>query len=306
MTALFKAPPNLKKGDTIGVVSVASRLDKERYEQGKRIVEEEFGLHIKAGQHIFDQHFNYAGEDNVRLADLQQMLDNPEIKAIIAGRGGYGTTRIIDRIDWSAFKEHPKWLVGFSDLTALHAKVQSIGYQSIHGPMMVTMANEKTSTNSLKAALFGEELDFTERGHPFNRKGQSEGPVIGGNLCLLAHNIGSSADLDFEGKILFIEDIGEYYYNIDRMMVQLKRAGKLEKLSGLIVGQFSNSKENSTLFGKTANEIVQEHTAEYIYPVCYDFPLGHEEENRAIRCGELMELTVNKDQVHLKTKTTYV
>ncbi|WP_304234260.1 LD-carboxypeptidase [Jiulongibacter sediminis] len=306
MTEVFKTPTFLKAGDTIGVVSVASKLDRERYEQGKSIVEEEFGLKVRAGDHIFDHHFNYAGEDEVRLEDLQQMLDNPNIKAIIAGRGGYGTTRIIDQVDWTSFKKNPKWLVGFSDITALHAKIQSIGYQSIHGPMMVTMTNEQLSTDSLKNALFGEPLDYIERGHSFNREGNCKGPIIGGNLCLLAHNVGSSADLDFEGKILFIEDIGEYYYNIDRMMVQLKRAGKLEKLSGLIVGQFSNSKENSTLFGKTANEIVQEHTAEYIYPVCYDFPIGHEDENRAVRCGEVMELNITKNQVSLKTSTPYV
>ncbi|MGR3809156.1 S66 peptidase family protein [Jiulongibacter sp. NS-SX5] len=306
MSEIFKSPPSLKPGDQIGVISMASKLDKERFFEGKKILEEGYGFKITEGQYLFEEHFNFAGTDEQRLSDLQQMLDNPAIKAIIAGRGGYGTSRIIDKVDWAKFRQNPKWIVGFSDITALHSKVQSLGFQSIHGPMLVTMSNEEISTDSLIKTLTGEPLNYSERGHIFNREGIAKAPVIGGNLCLLAHNIGAEADISYDHKILFIEDIGEYYYNIDRMMVQLKRAGKLKNLAGLIVGQFSDSKENSTIFGKDAYEIIAEHTAEYTYPISFDFPIGHDKENRAIRCGEIMTLEVKKEQVNLTSTHQYV
>lgn len=298
----LRQSPFLRKGDRIGVISMASRLDKERYENGKLFIEQNWGLEIEEGQHLFAEHFNFAGTDEQRLSDLQAMLDNPEIKAIVAGRGGYGSSRIVDQIDWRGFQKQPKWLVGFSDITVMHQKIQSLGIQSIHGPMMVTLNNDAFSSDSLRAALFGEALSYTEKPHEFNRLGFAEGQIIGGNLCLLCHNVGSKSDLNFDGRILFIEDIDEYYYNIDRMMVQLKRAGKLDNLAGLLVGQFSNSRENGSYFGQDANEIIASHTAEFAYPLAFDFPIGHDKENRAIRCGELMELTVETNGVKLKTK----
>ncbi len=297
----LNSPPFLSKGDKVAVVSLASRLDKKRYRQGKKILTESFGLEVIEGQHLFAKHHNFAGNDHDRLADFQSFLDNPEIKAIIAGRGGYGTSRIIDQVDWTQFKTNPKWIIGFSDITAVHQQLQKMDMQSIHGPMVVTLTNEEESTESLKKALFGYSLSYSAARHRFNRFGEARGEIIGGNLCLLAHMLGSDSDLSFDDKILFIEDIGEYYYNIDRMMVQLKRAGKLRKLAGLVVGEFSGSKENSIPFGKTAYEIVREHTSEYLYPVCYDFPIGHETQNRAVRCGELMQLVVNNKGVTLNS-----
>ena len=299
----FIAPPPLKKGAKIGVVSLSSLLDEERLISGKKIIEKEFGLEVVLGENILLKHHNFAGKDEERLAGFQAMLDNPTIKCIIAGRGGYGASRIIDDVNWRKFKKNPKWIVGFSDITAVHLKLQSLGYQSIHGPMMVTLANDVISTKSLQNALFGKALNYSSKAHKLNKLGSSEGQIIGGNLCLLAHTIGSNADISYDGKILFIEDIGEYLYNIDRMMVQLKRAGKLKNLAGLIVGQFSDSKENSTTFGKAAYEIIQDQTQEYSYPICYNFPIGHENENRAIRCGEIMKLDIMKDKVILKSIT---
>ncbi|MFT5886444.1 MAG: muramoyltetrapeptide carboxypeptidase [Arcticibacterium sp.] len=295
------APKPISRGDKIGVVSIASVLDEARLLKGKKILEETYGFEVILGSHALDKHHHFAGNDTARLADFQEMLDRADIKAILAGRGGYGTSRIIDDVNWDSFKANPKWIVGFSDITMVHLKLQSLGYQSIHGPMMVTMDNEGVSTESLLNALSGSQLVYQERGHNDNKIGDAEGQIIGGNLCLLAHNIGSTADLSFNGKILFIEDVGEYLYNIDRMMIQLKRAGKLDNLAGAVIGQFSNSKENSTAFGKTAYEIIQEHLSPYHFPVCYDFPIGHETENRAIRCGEKMKLEVRKDFVRLSS-----
>ena len=302
MSTELIAPPFLKPKDKIAVVSLASQLDKPRLLSGLEIITTQWDMEVIVGSHALDTYHNFAGKDEVRLAEFQEMLDNPDIKAIIAGRGGYGTSRIIDQIDWTAFKNNPKWLVGFSDITILHQQVQQLGFQSIHGPMMVTLENDEMSTESLHQALLGGTLDYTERGHYLNKEGSASGTVIGGNLCLLAHNIGSASDLSFDHKILFIEDIGEYLYNIDRMMVQLKRAGKLKNLAALIVGQFSDAKEQQTAFGKNANEIILEHTASYDYPICFDFPLGHDKENRAIICGAQAALNITKEQVKLRTQ----
>lgn len=298
----FIAPPWLKKGDKIGVVSMASILDKPRLFSGKKLMEDKFKLEVVLGKNVLLKHHNFAGTDEQRLQDFQEMLNNSEIKTIIAGRGGYGSTRIIDAVDWTSFKTNPKWIVGFSDITAVHQKIQSMGYQSIHGPMVVTLTKDQKSTKSLHEALLGKILNYKETIHKLNRMGTGEGPIIGGNLCLLAHNIGSKADIPFDGKILFLEDISEYLYNIDRMMVQLKRAGKLNNLAGLVVGQFSDAKENSTKFGKSAFGIIKEHTEGYGYPITFNFPIGHDTKNRAIRCGENMLLTVANDMVTLVSK----
>jgi muramoyltetrapeptide carboxypeptidase len=297
----FIAPPPLTKNDTIGVISPASHLDANRYYTGKEILQNRFGYNLTEGRHLFDKHFNFAGTDENRLQDFQQFLDNPSVKAIIAGRGGYGTSRIIDQINWENFRKNPKWVIGFSDITLIHQKIQSLGFQSIHGPMMVTLQNEDQSTESLIRAISGEALDYIERGHPVNRSGNATAEIVGGNLCLLAHNIGSLSDLSWNGKILFLEDIGEYYYNIDRMILQLKRAGKLKNLAGLIIGQFSDNKDNNYPFGKNANEIIAEHIEEYSFPVCFDFPIGHDKENRAIRCGETISLSVSTEKVQLQS-----
>ncbi len=288
----FFAPPALSPGDTIGIVSLASVLDEPRLRQGVAYLEQNFGLNVKIGQNALNTYHNFAGTDAERLADFQTMLDDKNIKAILAGRGGYGSSRIIELINWEKFLKNPKWIVGFSDITAVHLAVQSLGIQSIHGPMAVTVFAHEASAQSLYQALFGQPLHYQLHPHPFNTSGQAQGPIIGGNLCLLNHCLATPTDVPFDGKILFIEDVGEYLYNLDRMMVQLKRSGKLTNLAGLLVGQFSDLKENSTAFGKTAYEIIKEHSDAYHYPKAFDVPIGHVDHNLAIRCGEIMQLSV--------------
>jgi muramoyltetrapeptide carboxypeptidase len=293
-------PKHLEKGDTVAVVALASKVNVADIEPAIDLMQNEWGLNILMGQSVNTSYFGFAGDDETRRVDFQQMLDNKEIKAIFSARGGYGSSRIIDSIDFTEFKKNPKWIVGFSDITAVHCHLQAMGFESLHAAMPKTMMKDNFSRNSLRKLLFGEDLLYTANPHEINRLGVGKGELIGGNLCLLAHLIGSDSEPDTENKMLFIEDIGEYLYNIDRMMVQLKRAGKLKDLSGLIVGDFSDSKENDDPFGKTVYEIIAEHTAEYNYPISFGFPVGHESINWAMPCGRMAELVVRNDDVKLR------
>jgi muramoyltetrapeptide carboxypeptidase len=217
------------------------------------------------------------------------MLDNPEIQAIICARGGYGTSRIIDRIDFSGFLEKPKWIAGYSDITVLHCHLHRRGVQSIHSIMPLTFSQVETqaSVDSLRRVLFGEAGQYQAPVHPLNREGEAGGVVIGGNLSLLVTIVGTPSDIDTAGKILFIEDVGEYYYHVDRMMIQLKRAGKLAGLAGLVVGGFSEMKDSPTPFGKPVYEII-------------DFPVGHEPVNMAMPCGRKAQLHVTAEDSRLQ------
>ncbi|TDB65169.1 S66 peptidase family protein [Arundinibacter roseus] len=302
MSKSLIAPPFLKAGDTVGVLAPASKIDYEDCLEGLRILREDWKLNVVEGATLKSQFYQFSGTDELRRQDLQSMLDNPEIKAILAVRGGYGCSRMMDQLDFSAFRQSPKWLVGFSDLTALLAHFYTIGYASIHGPMVKLFAKEngEIALESLRKALFGEPISYVLPAHAFNRLGEGFGPVVGGNLCLLAHLTGSVWEVDMAGKILFIEDINEYLYSIDRMMIQLKRAGQLENLSGLLVGQFSDVRDNpEPVFGKEAYEIIQEHTSNYNYPICYDFPTGHVADNRALPIGLTASLAVLPGEVRL-------
>ncbi|QHT71951.1 LD-carboxypeptidase [Rhodocytophaga rosea] len=284
----------LQAGDTVGVVAPGGKVSSPDIDRAIQVIEG-WGLKVQLGKHVFAENFQFAGIDEQRITDFQQMLDDTHIKAILCARGGYGTTRIIDRIDFSSFLKQPKWIVGYSDITALHCHLHSRGVQSIHAIMPLTFGKEETadSVESLRKVLFGENVDYQAREYPLNRTGESIGEIIGGNLALLASVTGTPSDIDTTSKILFIEDINEYLYNIDRMMIQLKRSGKLAHLAGLIVGHFSDVKDNQTPFGKTAYEIVAEAVQEYDYPVCYQFPIGHEPQNMAIPCGSLARLIVS-------------
>ena len=240
------------------------------------------------GQTLKTSFNQFSASDEDRLADVQQMLDDPSIKAIIAARGGYGCSRIVDDLNFDHFLKNPKWIVGFSDLTAFLAKTFQLGYASIHAPMAksITTTGSEMAAESLRQMLFGELPSYHVPAHPLNRTGHATAPVVGGNLCLLAHMIGSETEIDTDGKILFIEDINEYLYNLDRMMIQLKRSGKLANLAGLVVGQFTDMKDNnSPTFGKDSYQIIEEHVAGFGYPVCYDFPVGHVGDNRAMGVG---------------------
>jgi len=288
-------PAPLKKGDYVAVTAIASLVSRDKIEPGIKILEN-WGLNVLRGAHLYDRYGSFAGTDTDRLYDLQQVLDDPEIKAVFIARGGYGTTRIIDRIQLSLLKKHPKWVVGFSDITALHAHLFVNGFIGMHGPMPGYYASEKyqLSTDHLRSILFGEWLPIQAPEHPLNRIGDAKGRLLGGNLAILSHLIGTRSDVDTKGSILLLEDIGEYCYAIDRMMVQLKRTGKLNELAGIVVGHFSNIKDTKPPFGKSALEIIREHVEEYDYPAAFNFPVGHENENFPIPIGHPSFLSVRE------------
>ncbi|MFN8352904.1 MAG: LD-carboxypeptidase [Spirosomataceae bacterium] len=294
----MKQPNFLKPGDTVGIVALAGKVNPSAVEPAVAILQS-WGLTVEIGTSVASGYFQFAGTDEVRRHDFQQFLDNPNVRAIFSARGGYGSSRILDDLDFSGFLQHPQWLVGFSDITAVHAHVHNLGVMSIHGPMPKSFTQEggELALETLQKALFGEPLRVEVAPHPLNRLGTATAPMIGGNLCLLAHLIGSKSDVSTDGKILFLEDVGEKVYNLDRMMLQLRRAGKLSNLAGLLVGQFTDLADYDTPFGKTAWEIVAEHTAAYSYPVCYDFPVGHVPDNRAIVCGATAQLHVGSEDV---------
>ncbi len=283
---MIKQPAYLKKGDKIAIVCPASKLP--RGIDSALQIFESWGLEVVMGKTVNAEYHQFAGDDTLRTEDLQGFLDDPSVKAIIAGRGGYGCIRIIDTLDFSLFVEHPKWLVGFSDITVLLCHVYAqFGIQSIHGPMPYTFDDATPeSLASLKAALFGEEIKYDYKQSLLNRKGDMNGVLIGGNLTLLVMTIGSASEVDYDDKILFIEDIGERPAAIDRMMRMLKRAGKLAKLKGLIVGAFNELPDEKIHFGQCVEEVIWDVVKEYEYPVWFNFPIGHIDDNRAVIIGK--------------------
>ncbi|SDG78120.1 muramoyltetrapeptide carboxypeptidase [Dyadobacter soli] len=296
-------PAFLKPGDRVGVLAPASIVKYDDVVPGIRLFTEQWGLEVVEGETLKTSFNQFSASDDDRLADVQQMLDDPSIKAIIAARGGYGCSRIVDRLNFDKFLQHPKWIVGFSDLTAFLARTFQLGYASIHAPMVktITCAGAEIAAESLRQMLFGEMPFYDVPVHALNRTGEAEAQVVGGNLCLLAHMIGSETETNTDEKILFIEDINEYLYNLDRMMIQMKRSGKLDKLAGLVVGQFTDMKDNnSPTFGKNSYEIISEHIAEYDYPVCFDFPVGHVGDNRAMGVGMEAVLNVSEHGAQLR------
>lgn len=303
MTNLWKCPPPMQRGQKVAILAPAGKIDREAVLPALGRLRE-WGLEAQAGEHLYAQVHQFAGTDDQRLSDLQQALDDPDIGAILCARGGYGTTRIVDRLDFTDFLRHPKWLVGYSDITTLHLKVHGLGVQSLHATMPLLFHRDTPpSVESLRNLLFGGEIDYTITPQPLNRVGEGNGILTGGNLALLASNVGTASDVNTEGKVLFLEDVDEYLYNLDRMLVQLKRAGKLAKLAGLVVGHFSNSKDNETPFGKNPYEIVADAVRQYNYPVCYGFPVGHEPENWAMPCGRQVHLRVAPSVVRLSSES---
>ncbi|WP_316750486.1 LD-carboxypeptidase [Pedobacter gandavensis] len=296
---MIKQPPYLKKGDKIAIVSPAKKLTSDL---SKAIgVLAHWGLEIVMGEHVYAAHDQFAGTDEQRRNDLQKALDDPEIKAIFASRGGYGTIRIIDELDLSKFQEQPKWIIGFSDITILLSHVLAkTNTQSIHGQMPKTFeTGTAESLESLRKALFGETQTYTCESKFENREGKAEGILIGGNLTLLIAAEGSDSAFDYTDKILFIEDVGEHEYAIDRMMRTLKRSGKLAKLKGLIVGAFNGYEVEELPFGQSPEQIIQELVKAYDYPVAYNFPVGHIDDNRAMIVGKSVTISVNKSKVSL-------
>ncbi len=294
----MKQPPYLKKGDTIAIVATARKIaDRSQLDLALQTFER-WGLKVRLGKSIGLEDHQFSGTDAERAADLQWALDDPTIKGIICARGGYGTVRIIDRINFKKFKRQPKWIAGFSDITVLHSACLEQGIQSIHSTMCTSMpTNTEAAISSLKNALFGESLTYSAPPHPLNRLGEAEGCLVGGNLSLIYSQLGSATDVNTKGKILLLEDLDEYLYHVDRMIMALKRAGKFAKLKGLIIGGMTDMNDNTIPFGKTANEIIAEHVAEYDFPVCYRFPAGHIHDNRALVIGGELRLRVGEKEV---------
>ncbi len=301
---MIKIPPYLEKGDTIGLICPAGSMPVEKVSECIRVLNDEWGFSTRIGKTIGSAFNYFSGTDEDRIEDFQEMLDDDEVKAILCARGGYGMGRIIDRIDFSKFKKQPKWIIGYSDITVLHAHLYSNYYiSSIHAPMADAFNKEgykNEFVQSLRNALEGKKLKYQCPVHELNRKGEAIGELIGGNLSLLVNIVGTNSDMKTKGRILFIEDTGEYLYNIDRMMYQLKRSKKLSKLAGLIVGGFTESKDTETAFGQTAYEIIHDIVKEYGFPVCYDFPVSHNKENYALKIGVGYKLKITKSKVVLE------
>jgi len=294
-------PPYLKKGDKIALVSPARKISPAEVETAINIFKA-WGLEVVLGDHLFASFNQFAGSDDQRQSDFQQMLDDGSIRAIICSRGGYGTVRIIDRLDFTRFLQSPKWIVGYSDVTVLHSHIhRHYGVETLHAIMPVNFKDKcdgSPSLNSLKKALFGKELIYRFLPEQYTRKGSCKGPLVGGNLSILYSLTNTSSDINTNGKILFLEDLDEYLYHIDRMMMNLRRSGKLEGLAGLIVGGMTKMHDNEVPYDKTANEIIAEAVEDYPYPVCYNFPAGHIDDNRALILGREVTLEVG-DEVKL-------
>ncbi len=297
-------PPYLKPGDTIGLVAPAGYMPFEKIQSCIDTLQD-WGYSLSLGNTTHSESQNYfSGTDEERLNDLQQLLDDKNVKAIFCARGGYGLSRIIDRINFKKFRKHPKWIIGFSDVTILHAHIFS-NYKiaGLHAPMAAAF-NDTEGVNpyllSIKSSLEGNAGDYECKGHSLNNPGKAKGQLVGGNLALLAHLTGTGSDISTKNKILFLEDVGEYLYNIDRMLLQLKRSGKFEKLRGLVIGGFTDSKDTERPFGFSAYDIIHEKVKEYDFPVCYDFPVSHNKENYALKIGVEYKLNVTKETVNLK------
>jgi len=301
---MIKLPPYLQKGDTIGLVCPAGFMLMDKV-QACITALQQWGYAVKIGKTVgSDSQTYFSGTDQERLTDFQQMLDDDEVKAVLCARGGYGVGRIIDRIDFKKFKKQPKWIIGYSDITVLHSHLYTNYYiSSLHSPMAGAF-NDGGSTNefvlSLQNALEGKKIRYQCDVHECNRRGEAIGELVGGNLALLAHLVGSDSDIKTRGKILFLEDVGEQLYNIDRMMHQLKRSGKIARLAGLIFGGFTETKDTERPFGQTVHEILRDIVKEYDYPVCFDFPVSHTDRNYALKIGVGYKLKVGKSKVTLE------
>jgi muramoyltetrapeptide carboxypeptidase len=300
---MIKVPAYLKKGDTIGIVCPSGFMPREKAATCIDVLQQ-WGYKVVIGKTLGSQFHYFSGTDAERLADLQWMVDDASVKAILCGRGGYGMSRIIDQLDFKQFKKNPKWLIGFSDITVLHAHVyRKLNIATLHAPMAAAFNDgeyEKEFVQSLRKALKGTASNYSCAPHSLNRNGKAEGELIGGNLSLVAHLLGSESSFQTKGKILFLEDVGEYIYNVDRMMIQLKRAGMLEQLSGLMIGGFTEMKDTTTPFGTDVLSAIHAHIKEYNYPVCFDFPVSHEKNNYALKVGVKHQLTVSKNKTVLK------
>lgn len=289
----MKVPASLKQGDKIGIMAPARKISIKELETAIKIIKSR-GFEVELGNSIDSTEFQFAGDDELRAADLQQMLDNPQIKAIFFARGGYGSVRIIDRVDFSSFVKNPKWLVGYSDMTVFHCHSnKNYDIETLHASMPINFAdNSQESLDSLFRILSGLNYNITVTNHNLNKKGKAKGELIGGNLSVIYSLLGSKSFPYFKNKILFLEDLDEYLYHIDRMMMALKRAGVFDNLAGLLVGGMTKMNDNEIPFGKNAEEIIRDLVDEYDFPVAFGLPVGHMDDNRALVMGREYKLEV--------------
>ena len=302
-------PRYLKPGDTIGITCPAGFITLPEI-QPAMVQMVEWGFNIKVGDTVGKKDFTFGGTDEERVRDFQQMIDDPKVKAIMCARGGYGFVRIIDKLNFSKLATHPKWIIGFSDITVLHCHLnRNYGVASIHSKMCNSFPDDwnkaepiqRETILSIKQALTGQKMKYTAPVHPMNKTGKAEGVLIGGNLKIIETLAGTKSDLRTTNKILFLEDTGEYLYSIDRMFWNLKRTGKLEKLAALIIGGFKVKPDDpGEEFGRSVQDIVLDRVKEYNYPVCFDFPVGHQRNNYALKCGVIHKLSVSNEEVTLR------
>jgi muramoyltetrapeptide carboxypeptidase len=292
-------PLYLKSGDLVLIIATA-RARAEEVVQPAVALLEKWGLRVEIGPNAYKKHHQFAGTDEERASDLQWAIQHPEAKAVLFSGGGYGTLRIIDRVNFSPLKQFPKWFAGYSDATVIFSRLAKINVPCIHGTMAFQFLKNEEATASLKKLLFGETIEYNVPAHPLNREGKAQGFLCGGNLSILYALSGSHDDLQTEGKILFIEDLDEQLYHIDRMMHQMKRSGKLAKLAGFVVGGMSEMKDNTVPYGQTVQEIIYDAVKEYEYPLCFDFPAGHIEKNMALYLNSRTEFNVSNAGAHLR------
>lgn len=296
----MKKPATLRQGDKIAIITTARKVTKRELTHAISLIQE-WGLEVVIGKSIEAEYYQFGGEDKVRRKDLQEQLDDPEIKAIWCARGGYGTVRILDDIDFSNFVKNPKWVVGYSDLTVLHSEIHNRNIQSLHAQMPVSLENKSSkSAESIRKLLFGEEYNISfKSNHKLNKEGKTKGILTGGNLSMLYSVCGSTSALTTKDKILFIEDLDEYLYHIDRMMQNLKRNGYFENIKALLVGGMSDMKDNSIPFGYTAEEIISQYVSHKDIPVVFNFPSGHLYNNLALNFGKEVQLSLYDNQCKL-------
>jgi muramoyltetrapeptide carboxypeptidase len=293
----MQAPRCLKQGNKVGIISTARKISEQEIQPAIDLLEK-WGLQVVKGKHLHAVDNQFAGTVNQRVSDLQMMINDPDIMAVFCARGGYGTVQVVDQIDWWSFRVHPKWIVGYSDITVLHSHIQrNLGIESIHATMPINFPKdfEDTATQALHEALFNDKVHYSFPSHPLNKPGIVQAPMVGGNLSILYSLIGSPSDINPANNILFLEDLDEYLYHIDRMITNMRRNDKFKHLSGLVIGGMTDMKDNAVPFGMDAYEIIHHIFQDCHFPICFGFPAGHIKDNRAIIIGRDAVLKIEKD-----------
>ena len=297
----MKIPSPVRKGDSVGLIATARKVSRQELAPAIEILES-WGLHVICAPNLFGAYDQFSGTDHERAEDLQWSLSHPDIKAVFCVRGGYGTVKMIDQVDFNPLSEHPKWIIGFSDITVLHNILHQQQINSIHAtmPLLFEQGKDNESLSSLQKILWGDSLAYEIEGHPLNRKGSVDGQLVGGNLSILYSLSGTIIDLDTADKILFIEDLNEFLYHVDRMMQNLLKSGKLDRIKALIVGGMIDMQDNPIPYGKSAEEIIFDYAEKLNIPSCFGFPAGHVEDNRALILGANYRLVIEKHTARLE------